>query len=171
MVLARWEVEVERPQSFVPLGVVFAASCLLVLGGCDARPLPKDVSGAEPDPVSISGLHFTTFSAVPQNPPPTNVDVTLTAPTPSRAIYEATLALPVFPPGNMHCPDDPGYGHAIAFMNGQDLVQTATLNSGGCRDVTISGLPPVRAAVAEYWTLLARNLGVEESALFSLANP
>jgi hypothetical protein len=64
-----------------------------------------------------------------------------------------------------------GYGHGIAFVAGQVVPVTATLNSGGCHEATISGAPPVRQTNDAYWTLVAQNLGVEETALFSFATP
>jgi hypothetical protein len=142
---------------------VFSIFGVLALGACGATPVP--------DGAVITGLRFTTASAFPENPPPTNVDVTLTDPTPSRAIYDATIALPDFPPGHFNCPADLGYSHEITFTNGQAVVVTATLNEGGCRDATISGAPPVRQTTDAYWTLVAQNLGIEESTLFSFAGP
>jgi hypothetical protein len=164
----------------VVVGCVFLV--MSALGGCGARALSNgagddapDAAGeipaasVPPDVDGITGLHFTTTSAYPSNPPPTNVDVTLTDPTPARAIYAATLALPVPPPGVYNCPADGGYGHEIAFMGGQVVLVRAKLNSGGCGDVTISGAPPARRSNDAYWALVAKNLGVEESSLFSIA--
>ena len=136
----------------------------LVLVGCSADPLRVA------DHSDITGLHFTTSSAFPGNPPPTNVDVTLTDPTPSRKIYGATLALPDFQ-GHVSCPIDLGYSHTISFMSGLIVAATATLNPGGCREATIADAPPKRQTSDAYWALLAQSLGVEESALFSLASP
>jgi hypothetical protein len=120
---------------------------------------------------TVTGLRFTTSSELPSNPPPTNVDVTLTDPTPTLAIYLATLALPDFPSGRTNCPNDPGYRHTITFTDGDAIVMTAVLNAGGCRDVTISGATSTRWAVDDaYWSVLAQNLGVPESAFFSLAS-
>lgn len=141
---------------------LFWVSSVLVLGACGAAPVP--------DEATVTGLHFTTSSAFPGNPPPTNIDVTLTDPTRARAIYSATLGLPDFPPGLVNCPADLGYGHTITFTNGQAVVGTATLSAGGCRDATISGSPQVRQTDNAYWALVARNLGIEDSVLFSLAN-
>ena len=135
-----------------------------MLVGCSADPLRVA------DHANITGLHFTTSSAFPGNPPPTNVDVMLTDPTLSRTIYTATLALPDFQ-GHVSCPVDLGYSHTITFMSGQSVAATATLNPGGCREATIAGAPPERQTDAAYWALLAQSLGVEESALFSLASP
>jgi hypothetical protein len=75
--------------------------------------------------------------------------------------------------GRINCPIDLGYLHTIIFMNGQSVAVTATLNPGGCREVTISGSPPVRWTATDdaYWTLLAQNLGIEESTLFTSASP
>jgi hypothetical protein len=140
-------------------GVLFGALLL----GCDGSSLD---SGAR-----ITGLHFTTTSAFPENPAPTNVDVTLSDEDRSRAVFDATLALPAFPPGRIHCPSDPGYGHKIVFMDGQTAIVTATLNSGGCRDAAISGAPPVRQTTEAFWVLLAQKLGVDQSTFFSLASP
>ncbi|HTA18014.1 MAG TPA: hypothetical protein VK989_01910 [Polyangia bacterium] len=150
---------------------VVLASIGLALAGCGGRALPERIAVAQPDDVDVTGLHFTTSSAFPENPPPTNVDVTLTDPVPTRAIYEATLALPAFPSGRFNCPNDPGYRHTIAFTNGASVVVTAVLNPDGCRDVTIAGAPPARETDDDYWALLAQNLGVEETAFFSLATP
>ena len=137
---------------------------ILVLLGCDGGALRVTTD------VEITGLHFATSSAFPTNPSPTNVDVTLTDPTPSRAIYRATLALPAFQP-HISCPVDLGYRHPLTFMSGQAVVLTATLNQGGCRDAIITGAPPERQTDDTYWALLAHDLGVEESALFSLGDP
>lgn len=143
-----------------------AAGCRVLLLGvsvsaCSGSPLPNESS--------ITGLHFTTSSMYAENPQPTDVDVTLTDPAPSRAIYEATLALPDFPPGTYHCPADMGYRHTIVFAGDTHAAATTTLNTGGCRDATIAEAPPTRKTDAAYWALLARNLGVEEAALFETA--
>ena len=122
-----------------------------------------------PDETSVTGLHFTTSSALPDNPAPTNVDVTLTDPGPARVIYHATLALPDFPSGTYNCPADPGYSHTIVFTREPDAAVTATLDTGGCRGATISGAPPVRQTNDAYWSLLAQNLGVEVATLFETA--
>jgi hypothetical protein len=119
-----------------------------------------------PDEATITGLHFTTSSENPTGPSLPDVDVTLTDPIPARAIYEATLALLDFPPGGHGCPIDWGGRHTITFMTGQAVAVTATLVPDGCRYVTISGSPPARQTDDAYWSLLARNLGVEESTLF-----
>jgi hypothetical protein len=94
----------------------------------------------------------------------------LTDPTPSRRIYGATLALPYFQ-GHVSCPIDLGYSHTISFLSGQIVADSATLNPGGCREATIAGAPPERQTDDAYWALLAQSLGVEKSALFSLASP
>jgi hypothetical protein len=143
-------------------GWAFLLGAVLV-GGCGGSLVPNETS--------ITGLHLTTSSEFADNPPPPNVDVTLTDPGPSRVIYEATLALPDFPPGVFNCPIDLGYRHTIAFMSGQQMVMIASLNIGGCRDATIAGVPPERQTNEAYWALLAQNLGVDESALLSTAAP
>lgn len=136
---------------------------VLTLASCAGGPLSEDPS--------VTGLHFTTTSAFPDNPPPTNVDVTLSDAERVRAIYEATLALPMFPPGIYRCPPTFGYGHTIDFMRGATIVVTASLEPGGCRPATISGAPPVRQTTAAYWTLLASKLGVDEADFFSFPKP
>jgi hypothetical protein len=141
---------------------VTLALSILSLASCGGDPLVEDTR--------VTGLHFSTMLAFPDNPRPKNVDVKLSDPEPARAIYEATLALPAFPPGIFHCPASLGYGHKMDFMRGTTIVVTATLE-GGCRPVTISGAPPVRQANAGYWTLLAAKLGVEESDFFAFAQP
>ena len=90
----------------------------------------------------------------------------------SLALKESatTIALPDFQK-HISCPVNLGYSHTISFLRGQMVATTATLSSGGCREATITGAPPVRQTDNAYWALLAQNLGVEESALFSLASP
>jgi hypothetical protein len=151
---------------------------VLALGGCGGTPRSQEVGpgsdgggGGVPIETLVTGLHFTTSSAFPDNPPPTNVDVTLTDATPARAIYVATLALPAIAPGRYNCPADLGYGHTILFLRGAAALATATLNTTGCRDATIMGAPPPRQTSDAYWTLLATNLGVDEASLFSVASP
>jgi hypothetical protein len=144
------------------VGRLVLAVGVLAVASCGGDPLVEDTH--------VTGLHFTTTSAFPDNPRPKDVDVTLSDPEPARAIYEATLALPAFPPGIFHCPASLGYGHKIDFVRGTTIVVTATLE-GGCRPVTISGAPPVRQAGAAYWTLLASKLGVEESDFFAFPQP
>jgi hypothetical protein len=56
-------------------------------------------------------------------------------------------------------------------MSGQDAAVTATLTVGGCRDATISGASSTRQTNDAYWALLAQDLGIEESTLFSPAAP
>jgi hypothetical protein len=118
----------------------------------------------------VTGLHFTTSSEFPTNPPPTNVDVTLTDLTRTLAIYQATLALPVPPPGLVGCGSDPGYRHTITFFDGEVVKATAVLISEGCQYVTISGSSTTRQTTEAYWNLLAQNLGVSEASFFSLAS-
>jgi hypothetical protein len=131
----------------------------LLFGGC---------TSALPDEASITGLHLTTASAYPENTPPTDVDVTLTDAARARDVYKATLALPAFPEGIYNCPADFGYTHPIAFMDGEAVSVTATLNTSGCRDVTIAGASSRRRSDDAYWALLAANLGVDESTLFTV---
>jgi hypothetical protein len=157
---------------------------VLLLGGCGAAPLSADAGsltttpdgGLAPteatvvtvqDESRLTSLHFTTSSAFPTNPKPKDVDVTLTTPAPVRAIFEATLALPVFPPGVYNCAVDVGYSHTITFMAGAAVLATATLEEGGCSEAEISGAPPTRQTSDAYWTLVAQNLGIDESDLFA----
>ncbi len=145
---------------------LFVIGCLVALvGGCgEASSPPED---------TVTGLHLTTSLGLLDNATSANVDVTLTDPIPSRAIYAATLALPDFPPGRTNCPPDVGLSHTIAFTHGESVVATVVLNASGCRGVTISGSPSIRRAVdSAYWTSLAQNLGIRESTLFpSAASP
>jgi hypothetical protein len=143
-----------------------ASACRLFLLGA----LACGCGGADvPDEATVTELHFTTSSEFPDNPKPTNVDVTVTDSARSRAIYEATVGLPDFPPSTFNCPADLGYRHTIDFTLEGRAPVTATLNIGGCRDATISGAPPVRQTDEAYWQLLAQHLGVDEPTLFVTA--
>jgi len=155
---------------------VFAVGGAILLGGCESGPLSIGAADAGSSMTAvITGLHLTTASAFPQNPMPTNVDVTLSDPASAQAVYDATIALPPFTPtrgpGPALCGTDFGYSHPITFMTGTDVARTAILNTGGCQEASISGLPPDRKIVATYWSLLAKDLGIEESTLFTTSSP
>jgi hypothetical protein len=127
-------------------------------------------SGDPPATESVSGLHFTSATLLAGNPPPA-VDVTLTDPTPTRAIYASTIALPDFPSGTFNCPVDFGIRYTVVFDVGGAHALTAVLNPGGCGDVTISGSSTRRAIDPAYWASLALNLGVEEPAIYPPPRP
>lgn len=116
------------------------------------------------------GLHFTSSTEIPSNPPPT-VDVTLTNATAAENIYTATLALPDFPPGEYNCPNDDGVRYEIAFLSGQSVAVSATLSPTGCGDVTISGSATRRVLDEGYWATLARNLGIAEATIYPPPGP
>lgn len=139
---------------------VFLVFSVLALGACGDPPLP--------DEASITGLQFTSYSEMPENRQFFVVDVTLTDPGPTRAIYGATVALPDFPPGEYSCPADFGIRDRISFASGQAEVVTATLNPFGCGNATISGSSHVRQTSEAYWNLVAQNLGINVMSLTSL---
>jgi hypothetical protein len=148
-----------RSQRF---GFAISTLALVLVAACGSESLQP----AE----AITGLHFTAATEIPANPPP-DVDVTLTDPTPSRAIYGATLALPVYPPGAYSCPNDWGVRYSIVFRAGQSDATTAVLNPTGCAEVTISGSSTRRAIDPIYWMSLAENLGIPQAAIYPLPHP
>jgi hypothetical protein len=151
---------------------VDARRALLVSGmlffcGCGATPPLSPDAGppaAAPLADSVTGLHFTS-SADPRSSVPTGVEVRLSDSTRVRAILEATLTLPDFPPGIDNCPVDLGVTDTMTFSGGGAVLLTAKLSPGGCREATILGAPPARETNDAYWKLLAENLGVAESSL------
>jgi hypothetical protein len=126
---------------------------------------------AIPPTQAVTGLHLTTTAAFSANPPPINVDVTLTDPLRSGAIYTMTLALPKVADGHQNCPSDSGVRHPVDFTDAQSRVLlTAVVNPEGCGEVKIARSFD-RQTNRAYWTSLAQTLGIEEATLFALAEP
>jgi hypothetical protein len=126
-------------------------------------------SGSPPTS-EIASLHFSTSTTIPDNPPPA-VEVTLTDAAKARDVYAATLALPYFPPQGSSCPIDYGVRYTVDFSGAAGLVATAVLNPGGCGDVTLTGSSTRRILGTSYWSTLAGDLGVEESAIYPYVKP
>jgi hypothetical protein len=138
---------------------------------CGALVFAGACGAAGPPPAAeITGLHFTTSTSISSNPAP-DVDVTLTDRAPSRLIYAATLALPVFPSGTFNCPFDPGIRYSIVFARVDGDALTAVLNPAGCGDVTISGSATRRALDPAYWASMAEGLGIRESTIYPAPLP
>ncbi len=133
------------------------AGTVALAGGCGSDPPPPTST--------ITGLHFTTATMLPSNPPP-SVDVTLTEPAPARAVYAATIALPDFPSGTFNCPNDSGVRYTIAFSSDTGRTVAAVLNPGGCRAAQITGSHERRVLDDTYWASLAQNLGIPEATIY-----
>jgi hypothetical protein len=146
-----------RSSSRIVGAVTLMAGAVTLVVGCGST---------EPPPASaISGLHFTTATMLPSNPPP-SVDITLTAPTPARAVYVATLALPDFPSGTFSCPFDSGIRYTLTFRTDAGATTSAVLNPGGCGDVEISGSSERRVIDPAYWAVLAQNLSIPQATIY-----
>jgi hypothetical protein len=145
--------------------LVIASSAGIAFGG--------GCGGAGNDPVPVNeftALHFTT-EGLAGNPPPPDVDVTVTDASTVRTIYEATMDLPAFPPGRTNCPSDPGVRYIADFLDGQKVLVEAVLNPAGCSDVTITGSATRQSLSSAYWQTLADSLGIQESTIYPLAFP
>ena len=133
------------------------AGAVALASGCGSDPPPPTSA--------ITGLHFTTATMLPSNPPP-SVDVALTDPAPARAVYAATMALPDFPSGTFNCPSDSGVRYTIIFSGDTGQTVSAVLNPGGCREVQITGSHERRVLDDTYWASLAQNLGIPEATIY-----
>jgi hypothetical protein len=147
------------PVSSSALGALLMSGVVTLIGCGSASPPPEQ---------EVTGLHFTTATGLAANPPP-NVDVTLTDPVPTRAIYAATLALPDYPPGAYSCPNDSGVRYTILFSVSGDGDVTAVISPTGCDEVTISGTTMRRALGSGYYETLATNLGVPLTSIYPYA--
>jgi hypothetical protein len=126
------------------------------LGNCTGETLPAVDQ--------VTGLKFSATTTIPSNPPPP-VSVTVTDVAKAQDAYQATLALPVFPPGTYNCPEDSGVSYQITFFlaNGSQLEVTA--DPDGCSLAHIPGTS-VRSAGPAYWSQLAQDLGIPVSEIY-----
>ena len=143
---------------------VFSALLFAALAGCGSGGSGNctRVAGGTPPAVDeVTGLQFSTATTIPSNPAPA-VQVTVTDVAKAQDAYQATLALPVFPPGVYNCPADFGVTYQLSFLlaNGSNL--TVTENPSGCSVANIPGTC-VRSVGPTYWSQLAQDLGIPEA--------
>ncbi len=121
--------------------------------------------GTLPAVDQVTALKFSTATTISSNPAPP-VYVTVTDAAKAQNAYQATLALPVFPPGTYACPIDWGVTYQLTFLlaNGSNLTVTADPN--GCSLVDIPGTCLRSVGSSDYWSELAQDLGIPESEIY-----
>jgi hypothetical protein len=116
----------------------------------------------------VTGFTFTAPTTVQNNPPQSVTFTTNIAQ--ARDVYQATLALPVFPSGTFSCPADTTaviYQLTFSFADGSAL--TVMADPSGCPSVAIPGTC-VRSPDLAYWTQLANDIGIPLSQIYPYPN-
>jgi hypothetical protein len=149
----------------------FEVALLLAVGcGSKGEDPQRTLEALRNESGSVTTAEFTTSTSLPSNPPPA-VHVTVSDAAKAQALYAATLALPPVPPGEYGCPMDFGINYTLVFRDASSsTVMTTSLDPGGCQGVRMES--PVGSTGAwtaterSYWSTLASDLGVAESAIY-----
>ena len=145
----------------------------IAIGGCSAGP-GEVIAELQARRALVTKLEFTTTSSLPSNPPPP-VHVSLTDATAAESVYDATLALPVFPDGTFSCPADFGILYHLVFSGSDGTIMIADVNPTGCGDVHVAGAGSsvvLRTSTSpDYWPALAQGLGIPESEIYPYVVP
>lgn len=81
------------------------------------------------------------------------LDKTIHNATTAQQLYNATVALPLFPSGVMNCAADTGETYTLDFTRANATPLDVVAHPSGCQRVTISG-QAARRATSSFWTLL-----------------
>jgi hypothetical protein len=145
----------------------------IAIGGCSAGP-GEVIAELQARRAFVTEVEFTTTSSQPSNPPPP-VRVSLTDAIAAESVYDATLALPVFPDGTFSCPADFGILYHLVFSSSDGTVMIADVNPNGCGDVRVAGAGSsvvLRSSTSPtYWPALAQGLGIPESEIYTYVTP
>lgn len=82
-----------------------------------------------------------------------SLDETIHNATTAQRLYDAAVALPLFPTGVMNCAADTGETYTLDFTREQAPTLDVVAHPSGCEQVTITGLA-ARRATASFWSLL-----------------
>ena len=153
-----------------------ALALAAAVGGCGNDGTAAVVAALRARRAMVATVDFSTATSLPANPPPA-VAVTIADP-PALDAFDATLALPVMPPGAYNCPADFGVTYQLVFRDGAGAdppVATATLDPGGCQQVSVTdgtqGVLLWAATTTSYWGVLATDLGLPISTIYPYTPP
>ena len=136
-----------------------AAIWALVLAGCSG----SASSGATPLVVTSVHVVLTGDLAVHHISP---LDQTVTDATKVQHLYNVMQALPPFPQGVVHCPEDLGVLYHLTFYRDGVEMSRASVNPYGCQEVILpTGDARTSANVEYFWQVFAGALGVTEADL------
>jgi Kelch motif len=121
--------------------------------------------GTLPAVDQVTALKFSTATTISSNSAPP-VYVTVTDAAKAQDAYQATLALPVFPPGIYNCPIDWGVTYQLTFLLATGSSLTVTADPNGCSVVDIPGTCVRSVVPSDYWSQLAQDLGIPESEIY-----
>ena len=143
------------------LFVLLALGCLL-LAACGVATAHSGTT-AQQSPTAVASVRVVRTSGIHhQNWEP--LDKTIHVATQAQRLYDATLALPLFPSGTMNCAADPGVGYDLTFTRNDESHLTVATDPHGCWQVAIDG-QKLRRANDAYWNLLAQTLGITHAQL------
>jgi hypothetical protein len=147
--------------------------CLpLVLAACSSSGgFESQVTDLQAEEPQIDRAQFDTASSIPDYTPPA-VSVNLTDAA-ARKLYADTLALPELNPSVHSCPANFGITYSVVFSDGGTQLATASITPAGCQVVTLTSKTTsvVLSPDADYWPLLAADLGITETQIYPYAPP
>lgn len=136
--------------AFVSLGLI----------GCGGKTTVQTTSHATPN--QIIRVRIVRTSPIPQSDPP--IDKVILDDGAAQRLYDATVALPVFPAGPHNCPDDRGVRILLTFTRGSGQTVQVSEDPYGCQDVILEP-HDVRKATDNYWSTLAQTLQITRAQL------
>ena len=143
------------------LFVCLALACL-ALAACGVATAHQGTT-AQQSPTAVASVRVVrTQTMSRQNWTP--LDKTIHDATQAQRLYDATLALPLFPNDAINCPADFGLGYNLTFTRNDGSQITVATDPYGCWQVSIEG-QKLRRANDAYWNLLAQTLGITRAQL------
>jgi hypothetical protein len=180
-----------RIQRLLSARLIFVCALALLLAACDQpsairRPAPQPtqtrqasqrtasqpVTYLRPGAWRVASVRAILTSAFPANHVPP-FDRTSTSATEAQQLYNALLALPPMPAGDMSCPADGGNVYHVRFYDeSSQLAATALVKPDGCEAVILpDGSHRWAATDQSFWSAFAAAMNVPISALFPRPNP
>jgi len=147
------------------------AAVMLVAACGTSSPDSTAIETLQAEQPVIDRVEFETATSIPENAPP-NVTASATGDA-ARAIYDATLALPVLSPGEYNCPADFGITYNLTFYGGDTQLVAGSVHPSGCELVTLAAQSASASLSpdADYWATLATDLGITESEIYPYLPP
>lgn len=145
--------------------LVLALACAALLASCGRSSSPTQVLAVAQ---TLTSVHVVRVNTIPQNhiaPYDTPFDVMQTDVAKVRDLYTLMATLKPMPPGTYSCPADLGVRYDVTFYSGATTAITATIEATGCGILTLGNTSHWWAPVETFWSEVANDLGVPESAL------